>query len=74
MDDLYLGLIANHKKMARSGSTGSFTGAAVVRDAIQILEAKAVASEIVRANPKEFADFIIRNSDEIVASFERKLR
>jgi hypothetical protein len=71
MDDLLLlGLIANQKKMARSGSSGS---SAHVREAIQILEAKAMSNEMVKSYPKEFGDFLTRNIDEIIRTFEARL-
>lgn len=72
-DDLMLGLIANQKKMHRSASMTAVSGANYVKEAFQILEAKALNNEVVKTYPKEFADFLVRNAEEIVGAFERRV-
>ena len=72
-DDLMLGLIANQKKMQRSASMASVSGVNYVKEAFQILEAKALNNDVVKTYPKEFADFLVRNAGEIVGAFERKM-
>lgn len=70
---LLLDMIANPKKMQRSATSQGFSSTSfIIKEAFQILEAKAMANEMVKNNPKDFADFLIRNSDEIVGTFERR--
>jgi len=71
--DLLLGMIANQKKMQRSSSMTNFIGTSVIKDAFQILEAKSLNNNVIKSNPKQFAEFLLRNADEIIAAFERRI-
>jgi len=76
--DLML-LLANPKKLQRSGSTPvvgqSSTQQALqsIKETFQILEAKCVKDPMILSHPKEFANFINRNIPEIIQAFYRSL-
>jgi len=68
-------LLANPKKLQRAQSANNVSTNALypVRNCFQILESVCLKDPTVQTYPKEFADFIKRNTPEIIAGFKRSL-
>jgi len=63
--DLMLGLIANQKRLKPRQDN-------ILREAIQIFESKVMANECARRNPKEFSEFLLKNTPGILGAFEKR--
>jgi hypothetical protein len=67
-------LLADKKKFRKvTSDEASQSTVALVKDAIQILESKSMASPLVKTNPQAFKDFLVRNIPEIIRCFEKTL-
>jgi len=69
-------LLANPKKLQRAQSANNIPTDTLtpVRNAFQILEGACIKDPVIQTYPKEFADFIKRNTPEVIAGFKRSLQ
>jgi hypothetical protein len=74
MDDLYIKLIANTKKLNQPADTNPKTlTSSQVSKLFQILEKHYMCYDSVSGNIKEFSNFLERNANKIVTYFEKSI-
>lgn len=73
MDDLYIKMIANTKKIKASKGQGSAFDAENVSRLVKILERDVLAYECVVENYDDFVNFFARAMPTLVVSFEKTL-
>lgn len=76
MDDLCIKMIANTKKLKASASNDDCLNAATAaynNSIFQIMQSNYLSKEVVQDHSSEFATFLKKHHDVILALFERSL-